>query len=248
MQLRGIITITKIIKLIFPKESSLENCIYTLLLSNAGEAIYVDDIPAPKNCLYGEFIYSTQPLANVKSIKFKPSLASKKIITVVSAKDIPTGGRNIGSTFWFGDEEPLFGDPIAEFARQALGVVVLIFSYFYYFIQRFKHLTEDCSIMRQCYEIYLWVCCFSMIHIHVNKTCSLTQIAETQRYADMAAKQAVVEYTTDGLKAPILTVEQAVQSNSYFQVPPERAPKQVGDFSNGMAEADHKIMSEEVCF
>uniref|UniRef100_A0A0D3GPL5 aldehyde oxidase n=1 Tax=Oryza barthii TaxID=65489 RepID=A0A0D3GPL5_9ORYZ len=89
--------------------------------------------------------------------------------------------------------EPLFGDPIAEFAGQALGVV----------------------------------------------------IAETQRYADMAAKQAVVEYTTDGLKAPILIVEQAVQSNSYFQVPPERAPKQVGDFSNGMAEADHKIMSEE---
>ncbi len=102
--------------------------------------------------------------------------------------------------------------------------------------------------MRQFYEIYLWVCCFPMIHIHINKTCSLTQIAETQRYADMAAKQAVVEYTTDGLKAPILTVEQAVQSNSYFQVPPERATKQVGDFSNGMAEADHKIMSEEVCF
>ncbi|XP_015644601.1 probable aldehyde oxidase 4 isoform X4 [Oryza sativa Japonica Group] len=167
---------------------------YKVEVQASGEAIYVDDIPAPKNCLYGEFIYSTQPLANVKSIKFKPSLASKKIITVVSAKDIPTGGRNIGSTFWFGDEEPLFGDPIAEFAGQVLGVV----------------------------------------------------IAETQPYADMAAKQAVVEYTTDGLKAPILTVEQAVQSNSYFQVPPERAPKQVGDFSNGMAEADHKIMSEEV--
>uniref|UniRef100_A0A0E0HZ50 aldehyde oxidase n=1 Tax=Oryza nivara TaxID=4536 RepID=A0A0E0HZ50_ORYNI len=167
---------------------------YKVELQASGEAIYVDDIPAPKNCLYGEFIYSTQPLANVKSIKFKPSLASKKILTVVSAKDIPTGGRNIGSTFLFGDEEPLFGDPIAEFAGQALGVV----------------------------------------------------IAETQRYADMAAKQAVVEYTTDGLKAPILTVEQAVQNNSYFQVPPERAPKQVGDFSKGMAEADHKIMSEEV--
>uniref|UniRef100_A0A0D9WXP8 FAD-binding PCMH-type domain-containing protein n=1 Tax=Leersia perrieri TaxID=77586 RepID=A0A0D9WXP8_9ORYZ len=167
---------------------------YKVELQASGEAIYVDDIPAPKNCLYGEFIYSTQPLAYVKSIKFKDSLASKKVITLVGAKDIPTGGRNIGSTFLFGDEEPLFGDPIAEFAGQALGVV----------------------------------------------------IAETQRYADMAAKQAVVEYSTDGLKPPILTVEQAVQNNSYFQVPPERAPKQVGDFSKGMAEADHKIMSEEV--
>ncbi|XP_006658471.1 putative aldehyde oxidase-like protein [Oryza brachyantha] len=167
---------------------------YKVELQASGEAVYVDDIPAPKNCLYGEFIYSTQPLAYVKSIKFKPSLASKKIITVVSAKDIPTGGRNIGSSSFLGEDEPLFGDPIAEFAGQALGVV----------------------------------------------------IAETQRYADMAAKQVVVEYSTDGLKAPILTVEQAVQNKSYIKVPPSMAPKQVGDFSIGMAEADHKILLEEV--
>ena len=83
----------------------------------------MDDIPAPKNCLYGELIYSTQPLAYVKSIKFKSSLASTKIIDVVTAKDIPCGGENIGSSFVFGDE-PLFGDPIAEYAGQALGIVV----------------------------------------------------------------------------------------------------------------------------
>jgi len=93
------------------------------VLCNTGEAVYVDDIPAPKNCLYGEFIYSTQPLAYVKSIKFKSSLASTKIIDVVTAKDIPCGGENIGSSFVFGDE-PLFGDPIAEYAGQALGIVV----------------------------------------------------------------------------------------------------------------------------
>jgi xanthine dehydrogenase molybdopterin-binding subunit B len=86
----------------------------------------VDDIPAPKNCLYGEFIYSSQPLAYVKSIKFKSSLASRKVIAVVSAKDIPSGGQNIGSTFLSG-VEPLFGDPIAEYAGQALGVVVVTF-------------------------------------------------------------------------------------------------------------------------
>ena len=99
------------------------------LFCTAGEAVYVDDIPAPKNCLYGEFIYSTQPLAYVKNIKFKPSLASEKVLTVVSAKDIPSGGQNIGSSFMFGDE-PLFGSPVAEYSGQALGVVVLIFSYF----------------------------------------------------------------------------------------------------------------------
>ncbi|VAI92999.1 unnamed protein product [Triticum turgidum subsp. durum] len=166
---------------------------YAVELQTSGEAVYVDDIPAPKNCLYGEFIYSTQPLAYVKNIKFKPSLASEKVLTVVSAKDIPSGGQNIGSSFLFGDE-PLFGSPVAEYAGQALGVV----------------------------------------------------IAETQRYANLAGKQVVVEYDTKDLKPPILTVEQAVQNNSYFEVPPERYPKQVGDFSKGMAEADHKILATEV--
>ncbi|RLM86703.1 putative aldehyde oxidase-like protein [Panicum miliaceum] len=166
---------------------------YEVELQASGEAVYVDDIPAPKNCLHGEFIYSTQPLAFVKNITFKSSLSSQKIIAVVSAKDIPKEGQNIGSMSMFGDE-PLFGDPITEFAGQALGVV----------------------------------------------------IAETQRYADMAAKQVVVEYDIVDLKPPILTMEQAVQNNSYFNVPAVFYPKQVGDFSVGMAEADHKILSTEV--
>ncbi|KAG2632959.1 putative aldehyde oxidase-like protein isoform X3 [Panicum virgatum] len=166
---------------------------YGVELQASGEAVYVDDIPAPKNCLHGEFIYSTQPLAFVKNITFKSSLSSQKIITVVSAKDIPKEGQNIGSMSMFGDE-PLFGDPVTEFAGQALGVV----------------------------------------------------IAETQRYADMAAKQAVVEYDIGYLKPPILTMEQAVQNNSYFNVPTVFYPKQVGDVSMGMAEADHKILSTEV--
>ncbi|TVU39658.1 hypothetical protein EJB05_13089 [Eragrostis curvula] len=166
---------------------------YGVELQASGEAAYVDDIPAPKNCLHGEFIYSTQPLAYVKNIKFKSSLASEKIITVVSAKDIPRNGQNIGSMTRFGDES-LFGDPIAEYAGQALGVI----------------------------------------------------IAETQRYADMAAKQVVVEYDMADLNTPILTMEQAVQNNSYFDVPAVLYPKQIGDFSKGMAEADHKILSTEV--
>ncbi|KAF8690688.1 hypothetical protein HU200_041063 [Digitaria exilis] len=168
---------------------------YGVELQASGEAVYVDDIPAPKNCLYGEFIYSTKPFAYVKSIKFKSSLASEKIINVVSAKDIPSGGENIGSSFIFGDEQ-LFGYPIAEYAGQALGIV----------------------------------------------------IAETQRYAVMAAKQVIVEYDTEGLSPPILTVEQAVENSSYFSVPSEYYPNEVGDVSKGMAEADHKIPAAEVKF
>ncbi|CAN6309007.1 unnamed protein product [Urochloa humidicola] len=163
-------------------------------LQASGEAVYVDDIPAPKDCLYGAFIYSTHPYAHVKSINFRTSLASKKVITVITAKDIPSGGQNIGSSFPGMGDELLFADPIAEFAGQNIGVV----------------------------------------------------IAETQKYAYMAAKHAVIEYSTENLQPPILTIEDAIQRNSYFQVPPFLAPKPVGDYNQGMSEAEHKIISAEV--
>jgi len=78
--------------------------------------VYVDDIPAPKDCLYGAFIYSTFPRAYVKGINFKPSLASQKVIAVITAKDIPSGGENIGSSFPRLADEALFADQLAEFA------------------------------------------------------------------------------------------------------------------------------------
>ncbi|CAN6281026.1 unnamed protein product [Urochloa humidicola] len=163
-------------------------------LQASGEAVFVDDIPAPKDCLYGAFIYSTHPHAYVKGINFKPSLASQKVIAVITAKDIPRGGQNVGSGFPMLGDEALFADQIAEFAGQNIGVV----------------------------------------------------IAETQRYAYMAAKQAVVEYSTENLQPPILTIEDANQHNSYFQTPPFLATKPVGDYNQGMSEADHKILSAEV--
>lgn len=76
--------------------------------------------------------------------------------------------------------------------------------------------------------------------------CQITQVAESQRSADVAASMAIVEYDTENIDSPILTVEEAVQKSSFFQVPPLFYPKQVGDFSKGMTEADHKILSAEV--
>uniref|UniRef100_I1QSH6 aldehyde oxidase n=1 Tax=Oryza glaberrima TaxID=4538 RepID=I1QSH6_ORYGL len=163
-------------------------------LQASGEAVYVDDIPAPKDCLYGAFIYSTRPHAHIKGVNFRSSLASQKVITVITAKDIPTGGENVGSCFPMLGDEALFADPVAEFAGQNIGVV----------------------------------------------------IAETQKYAYMAARQAVIEYNTENLQPPILTVEDAVQHNSYFQVPPFLQPKPIGDFNQAMSEADHKIIDGEV--
>ncbi|KAG2534680.1 hypothetical protein PVAP13_9NG075848 [Panicum virgatum] len=163
-------------------------------LQASGEALYVDDIPAPKDCLYGAFIYSTHPRAYVKGINFKPSLASQKVITVITAKDIPSGGENIGSSFPRMGDEALFADQLAEFAGQNIGVV----------------------------------------------------IAETQSYAYIAAKQAVVEYSTENLQPPILTIEDAIQHSSYFSTHPFLTPKPVGDYNQGMSGADHKILSAEV--
>ena len=62
----------------------------------------------------------------------------------------------------------------------------------------------------------------------------------------MAAKLAVVDYGVEDLEPPILSVEEAVERSSFFDVPPFIMPKQVGDASKGMAEADHKIISAEV--
>lgn len=62
----------------------------------------------------------------------------------------------------------------------------------------------------------------------------------------MAADCAVVDYDMEGLEPPILTVEEAVERSSFFEVPPYINPHQVGDFSKGMSEADHKILSNEV--
>uniref|UniRef100_A0A0E0P2C4 aldehyde oxidase n=1 Tax=Oryza rufipogon TaxID=4529 RepID=A0A0E0P2C4_ORYRU len=163
-------------------------------LQASGEAVYVDDISAPKDCLYGAFIYSTHPHAHIKGVNFRSSLASQKVITVITLKDIPTNGKNIGSCSPMLGDEALFVDPVSEFAGQNIGVV----------------------------------------------------IAETQKYAYMAAKQSVIEYSTENLQPPILTVEDAVQHNSYFQVPPFLAPTPIGEFNQAMSEADHKIIDGEV--
>ena len=64
----------------------------------------------------------------------------------------------------------------------------------------------------------------------------------------MAARTALVEYDTANVDSPILTVEEAVEKSSFIQIPPFLYPKQVGDFSKGMAEADHKILSAEVLY
>ncbi|OIT29691.1 PREDICTED: abscisic-aldehyde oxidase-like [Nicotiana attenuata] len=159
----------------------------------AGEAVYVDDIPSPPNCLHGAFIYSTKPLAGVKGIQLESNSLTDGFTDIITFKDIPSGGSNVGSITMFGPE-PLFADDLARCAGDRIAVAV----------------------------------------------------ADTQRSADVAAATALVEYDTVNVNSPILTVEEAVEKSSFFHIPPFLYPKQVGDFSKGMAEADHKILSAEV--
>ena len=125
-----------------PAVSSQDNALNHIPFIDTGEAVYVDDIPAPKDCLYGAFIYSTHPHAHVKAINFKSSLASQKVITVITAKDIPSGGQNVGSSFPGLGEEPLFADPVAEFAGQNIGVVVMFPKFPLCFLSSLSHFTK----------------------------------------------------------------------------------------------------------
>ncbi|XWS73778.1 hypothetical protein CRYUN_Cryun02cG0158400 [Craigia yunnanensis] len=161
------------------------------ILQASGEAIYVDDIPSPKNCLHGAFIYSTEPLARVKGIKFNPGSSPDGVIALISFKDIP--GVNLGSKTIFGTE-PLYADELTEGAGQRIAFVV----------------------------------------------------ADTQKNANIAANLSVIDYDKKNLEPPILSVEEAVERCSFFEVHPSLYPKQVGDLSKGMAEADHQILSAQI--
>ncbi|XP_048324777.2 indole-3-acetaldehyde oxidase isoform X1 [Ziziphus jujuba] len=89
----------------------------------SGEAVYVDDIPSPVNCLHGAFIYSRKPLAWVKSIKLNQKPFPDGVAAVISSKDIPDHGKNVGSRTGFG-AEPLFADDQTHCAGQRVALVV----------------------------------------------------------------------------------------------------------------------------
>ncbi|KAF2568026.1 hypothetical protein F2Q68_00027534 [Brassica cretica] len=161
-------------------------------LQASGEAVFVDDIPTLPDCLHGAFIYSTEPLAKIKSISFSGNLTPTGVFAVLTFKDIPIQGQNIGSKTVFGPG-PLFADELTRCAGQRIALVV----------------------------------------------------ADTQKHADRAAKLAVVEYDTNNLEEPILTVEDAVKRSSFFDVHPMFYPEPVGDVLEGMKEADRKILLAE---
>ena len=81
----------------------------------------MDDIPSPRNCLNGAFIYSTEPLARVKGIKLKPGSSTIRVTALMTFRDIP--GENVDCKTIFG-EEPLYADEIAQCAGDRIAFVV----------------------------------------------------------------------------------------------------------------------------
>ncbi|CAH2072244.1 unnamed protein product [Thlaspi arvense] len=164
-------------------------------LQASGEAVYVDDIPSPENCLYGAFIYSTMPLARIKGIRFKENRVPEGVLGIITYKDIPKDGQNVGTKGFF-TPDLLFAEDITLCVGQIIGLLV----------------------------------------------------AESQKLADVATNLVVIDYDTEDLEPPILTVEEAVQKSSFFSVPPPLRGKPVGDITKGMAEAEHKILGSKISF
>ncbi|XP_010454411.1 PREDICTED: indole-3-acetaldehyde oxidase-like [Camelina sativa] len=164
-------------------------------LQASGEAVYVDDIPAPENCLYGAFIYSTMPLARIKSIKFKQNRVPEGVVGIITYKDIPKGGKNMGTTGFF-TSDLLFAEEITHCAGQIIAILV----------------------------------------------------ADSQKHADIAANLVVIDYDTKDLEPPILSLEEAVEKSSVFDIPPPLRGYPVGDITKGMDEAEHKILGSKINF
>ncbi|CAK8538530.1 unnamed protein product [Lathyrus sativus] len=92
-------------------------------LQASGEAVFVDDMPSPTNCLHGAYIYSEKPLARISGIKLRQELEHDGVRDIFSSKDIPNGGENLGTKNVFG-REPLFAEEIARCVGERLAFVV----------------------------------------------------------------------------------------------------------------------------
>uniref|UniRef100_A0A803MH10 Aldehyde oxidase/xanthine dehydrogenase a/b hammerhead domain-containing protein n=1 Tax=Chenopodium quinoa TaxID=63459 RepID=A0A803MH10_CHEQI len=92
-------------------------------ISLQGKATYVDDIPSPKDCLHGAFAYSTKPLASVNCVRYESESHPDRVVSVVSYKDIPYGGKNVGAQTIFG-KDLLFADDLTRCAGERIALVV----------------------------------------------------------------------------------------------------------------------------
>ncbi|KAG0562492.1 hypothetical protein KC19_9G150900 [Ceratodon purpureus] len=92
-------------------------------LQASGEAVYVDDIPSPENCLHAAFVYSEKALAKVKNVDVQEALETPGTVAYISAADIPPKGKNIGLKMAI-SEARLFATDLVECIGHFMGVMV----------------------------------------------------------------------------------------------------------------------------
>ncbi|MCO5559168.1 hypothetical protein L7F22_012762 [Adiantum nelumboides] len=92
-------------------------------LQAAGEAVYVDDVPSPDQCLFAAFVLSTKAAAKIKQVDPRQALTSPGAVAFISADDIPGGGANVGGALFL-SLESLFAEGFAEYVGHPLGIMV----------------------------------------------------------------------------------------------------------------------------
>lgn len=95
-----------------PHESGLRHA--------TGEALYVDDFPAPARLLVAQVVTSKHAHARLVSLDTQAALKVPGVVAVFTAKDIP-GDNQVGPVI---HDEPLFAHSHVEFLGQSLALVV----------------------------------------------------------------------------------------------------------------------------
>ncbi len=87
-----------------------------------GEAVYVDDIPAPPGLLYAAIGMSERPHARIERLDLAPVAAAPGVVAVMRAADIP-GRNDVGPIY---DGDPIFAADIVEYVGQSLFAVAAV--------------------------------------------------------------------------------------------------------------------------
>ncbi|XP_024942171.1 xanthine dehydrogenase 1 isoform X2 [Cephus cinctus] len=97
------------------------------IYQTAGEAHYVNDLPAQPNEVFCAFVLTDVPNGKIGSIDAKAALESDGVIAFFSAKDIPGKNAFIVASIkepYLDEDELLFAEDVVQFAGQPVGVIV----------------------------------------------------------------------------------------------------------------------------
>ncbi|XP_067673741.1 uncharacterized protein [Haliotis asinina] len=96
----------------------------TAPLQASGEAVYVDDLPAMKNQLYGAFVLTTVASGKLVDIDATKALSIPGVVKLFTAKDIPGENNALKPVSFPQQREELFCSGDVKHAGQQIGFIV----------------------------------------------------------------------------------------------------------------------------